>query len=65
MTVFGCLVCFVTGALVVLAAQTALPRTLKEKKCRCRTPQASVPDGETLRQMRNFLNYDGSEQETR
>lgn len=53
MTVWACIVCFVTGALVVLAAQRYAP-SRKGKR-----PSAQT---QATKHTRNFLRYDGTEQ---
>lgn len=61
MTVFGCILCFITGALTVLAAQSALPRTLRiDKRRTVRTDSTAAV--QQRRETTNFLSYDGSEQ---
>ena len=61
MTVFACILCFVTGALTVLAAQSALPRKMRDMPRPARRA-VSTADQARVRETANFLNYDGSEQ---
>lgn len=59
MTVWSCIVCFITGVLAVLAAQRCTPSRTVRRHRESKTQSEN-------KYTRNFLRYDGTEQaETR